>query len=88
MIYTFCFNQPLQSLNREVRTYKRNLVAGLPIQAGGGDVAGPVGAAGGEQDEVTWEGLVLPHHHDVPHLAADGGGTEDTHTQTKTHKHQ
>lgn len=45
-----------------------HLVAGLPVQAGGGDVAGPVMAAGGEQDEVTWEGLILPHHNDVPHL--------------------
>lgn len=50
-----------------------NLVTGLAVQAGGGDVAGPVGAAGGEQDEVTWESLVLPHHHHVPHLAAHRG---------------
>lgn len=43
-------------------------MTGLPVQAGGGDVAGPIMAAGGEQDEVTWEGLILPHHDDVPHL--------------------
>lgn len=43
-------------------------MTGLPVQAGGGDVAGPVMATGGEQDEVTWEGLVLPHHHDVADL--------------------
>ncbi len=51
-----------------------HLVTGLPVQAGGGDVAGPVIAAGGKQDEVTWESLVLPHHHDVPHL------TDTSHT--------
>lgn len=45
-----------------------HLVTGLPVQAGGGDVAGPIMAAGGEQDEVTWEGLVLPHHNNVPNL--------------------
>lgn len=40
----------------------------LPVQAGGSNVAGPIMAAGGEQDEVTGESLVLPHHDDVPHL--------------------
>lgn len=44
------------------------LMTGLSVQAGGGDVTGPVMAAGGQQDEVTWESLILPHHHDVPHL--------------------
>lgn len=44
------------------------LMTGLSVQAGGGDVTGPVMAAGGQQDEVTWERLILPHHHDVPHL--------------------
>lgn len=43
-------------------------MTGLPVQAGSGDVAGAIMAAGGEQDEVTGESLVLPHHDDVPHL--------------------
>lgn len=44
------------------------LMTGLSVQAGGGDVTGPVMAAGGQQNEVTGERLILPHHHDVPHL--------------------
>lgn len=43
-------------------------MTGLAVQAGGGDVAGPIMTARGEQDEVTGESLVLPHHDDVPHL--------------------
>lgn len=53
-------------------------MAGLSVQAGGGDVTGPVMAAGGQQDEVTWERLILPHHHDVPHLTEQDGHTPDT----------
>lgn len=45
-----------------------HLVTRLPVQAGCGDIAGPIMAAGGEQDEVTGESLVLPHHNDVPNL--------------------
>ncbi len=45
-----------------------HLVTRLPVQAGGSNIAGPIMAAGGEQDEVTRESLVLPHHDDVPHL--------------------
>lgn len=41
-------------------------VAGLPIQAGGGHVAGPVRTAAGQEDQVTGEGLVLLDHDDVP----------------------
>lgn len=43
-------------------------VAGLPIQAGGGHVAGPVRTAAGQEDQVTGEGLVLLDHDDVPNL--------------------
>lgn len=45
----------------------------LSIQAGGGDVAGPIIAAGGKKDEITGECLVLPHHDDVPHLTDKDG---------------
>lgn len=40
----------------------------LSVQAGSGNIAGPIMAAGGQQDEVTGESLVLPHHDDVSHL--------------------
>lgn len=43
-------------------------MTGLPVQTGCGDIAGPIMAAGREQDEVTGESLVLPHHDNVPHL--------------------
>lgn len=43
-------------------------MTGLPIKAGCGDVAGSVMSAGGQQDEVTGESLILPHYDDVPHL--------------------
>lgn len=53
-------------------------MTGLSVQAGGGDVTGPVIAAGGQQDEVTRERLILPHHHHVPHLTESDRHTPDT----------
>ena len=50
------------------REQARYFVAGLPIQAGGGHVAGPVRTAAGQEDQVTGEGLVLLDHDDVPNL--------------------
>lgn len=44
----------------------------LPVEAGGGDVAGAVVPAGGEKDEVAGESLVLSHHDDVAHLKRRG----------------
>ena len=50
------------------REQARYFVAGLPIQAGGGHVAGPIRTAAGQEDQVTGEGLVLLDHDDVPDL--------------------
>ena len=57
----------------------QHLVTGLPVQAGGGDEAGPILTTGGEKDEVTGKRLVLPHHNDVPHL------TEQDSSHTHSH---
>lgn len=49
-----------------------HLVAGFSIQAGSGDITGPIWAAGGKKDEVTGECLVLPDHNDVSNLTWEG----------------
>lgn len=45
-----------------------HLVTRLPVQAGGGDITGPVVSAWGKKDEIAGEGFILPYYDNVPHL--------------------